>query len=288
MKWIFALNAESVDSYGDFARVAVWSAKQHSSLEAVCLFDGDGCELTDWMRAQGVQVVRARSRFRPELERATGGQSDSPALKIGAGAFLRMEIPRLARELGWTDEFVFYTDCDVIFQSDPRPLLEPLRPRFFAATPETFRNKPLHMNTGAMWMNVRALDDAAFETWTRKHFAQCLASSFDQGAFRSFYNPPHRLAWQLRVPDRVFYAPLSRVPLKTWKWNDLPLELNWKPYWGPNSKASVIHFHGLKPTQRALLSQGALPPNISQMHTPFWEQCAAQWDELLKEARGIH
>lgn len=284
MKWIFALNGESVDSYGDFVRVAVTSAQRHSSLQAVCLFDGDPCELSDWMRAQGVEVVRARSRFRPELERIARAQREPLVLRIGAGAFLRLEIPRLARELGWSDEFVFYTDCDVFFQSDPRPLLEPLRPQFFAATPETFRSKPLHMNTGAMWMNVHALDDAAFQTWTRQHFSQCLASSFDQGAYRSFYNPPHRLAWKLRVPDRLFYAVMSRLPLRTWQWDDLPPELNWKPYWGENPGASVIHFHGLKPTQRAQLASGTLPPFTSQMHTPFWEECAAKWDELLEES----
>lgn len=284
MKWIFALNGESVQSYGDFVRVAVFSARRNSSLQPVCLFDGDECELTQWLREQNVEVVRARSRFRPELERIAGEDQDALVLKIGAGAFLRLEIPRLARELGWRDEFVFYTDCDVIFQCDPRPLLEPLRPRFFAAAPETFQHKPLHMNTGAMWMNLRALDNPAFEKWTRRFFLKCLASSFDQGAYRSFYNPLHARAWKANVPDSLFYALMSRLPIRTWKWDALPLELNWKPYWGPNPKACVIHFHGLKPTQRQELQAGTLPPFIASMHTPFWEDCAAQWDELLKEA----
>jgi len=284
MKWIFALNAESVDSYGDFARVAVVSARKHSSLEAVCLFDGEEGDFTRWLRAQGVEVVRTRSQFYPDIARVATKHNSPFWLRVGAGAFLRLEIPRLARELGWDDEFVFYTDCDVMFRSDPRPLLEPLRPRLFAATPETFKDKPLHMNTGAMWMNVAALDDPQFVAWTRANMERCLAFAFDQGAFRAFYNPPHRLAWRLGIPESPFYGVMSRVPFKTWKWDDLPLELNWKPYWGPNPDASVIHFHGLKPTQRAELAAGTLPPFIATMHTPFWDECVAQWDGLLKEA----
>ena len=29
--------------------------------------------------------------------------------------------------------------------------------------------------------------------------------------------------------------------------NKLPLEYNWKPYWGINNEAKIIHFHGIKP-----------------------------------------
>jgi len=284
MKWIFALNAESVESYGDFARVAVLSARKHSSLDAVCLFDGDEGRFTSWLREQGVQVVRARSTFYDDIAREAKARNDPFWLRVGAGAFLRLEIPRVARELGWDDEFVFYTDCDVMFQSDPRPLLEPLRPKLFAAAPETFRDKPLHMNTGAMWMNVRALDDPGFVAWTHANIGKCLNFAFDQGAFRAFYNPLHRLAWKWNVSNSLFYGVMSRLPFKTWKWEPLPLELNWKAYWGPNPDARVFHFHGLKPTQRAELAAGTLPPFISVMHSPFWEECAAQWDELLKEA----
>lgn len=286
MKWIFALNAASVDSYGDFARVAIVSAKRYSSLQAVCLFDGEESQFTVWLREQGVEVVRVRSRFYDDIVRLAKARDVPPWVRIGTGAFLRLEIPRLARELGWADEFVFYTDCDVMFERDPRPLLEPLRPRLFCAAPETFSNKPLHMNTGAMWMNLRTLDDPDFEVWTRRNMEKCLDFAFDQGAMRAFYNPPHRLAWRLGVPNSPFYGVMSRLPFQTWKWENLPLELNWKPYWGPNPQACVIHFHGLKPTQRAELAAGQLPPFIAQMHTPFFDECAARWDELLKEARS--
>ena len=287
MKWIFALNAESVESYGDFARVAVVSARRYSTLEAVCLFDGEECEFSRWLEAQGVTVVRVRSRFYEEIAELAKACGVPYWLKVGGGAFLRLEIPHLARELGWEDEFVFYTDCDVIFEGDPRPLLEPLRPRFFAATPETFKNKALHMNTGAMWMNVRALDDPALQDWTRANLEKCLRFDFDQGALRVFYNPLHRLSWRLGLSNRLFYGVMSRLPVHSWQWESMPLELNWKPYWGANPAACIIHFHGLKPTGRVELKEGRLPSFISAMHTPFFDECAAKWDALLAKARAL-
>ena len=40
-------------------------------------------------------------------------------------------------------------------------------------------------------------------------------------------------------------------------WDDfevLPLEYNWKPYWGTNDNAIIVHFHGLKPGGDDVLS----------------------------------
>ncbi|BCM90837.1 hypothetical protein IAD21_02699 [Abditibacteriota bacterium] len=285
MKWVFALNAESVERYGDFARVAVVSAKRHSSLDAVCLFDGEEDEFTRWLQAQGVEVLHVRSRFYNDIQAVANARNGAGCARIATGAFLRLEIPRIAREYDWKDEFVFYTDCDVIFERDPYPLLETLRPHLFAATPETFKNKPLHMNTGAMWMNIKALEDPELDAWTRANMEKCLNFHFDQAVFRVFYNPLHRLAWRLGIPNSLFYGLMSRVPLHSWKWDDLPLELNWKPYWGPNLHACVIHFHGLKPTQRFELERKTLPSFISTMQTPFFDECATKWDDWLEKAR---
>ena len=287
MKWIFALNAESVDSYGDFARVAVVSALRHTSLEAVCLFDGGEGDFTRWLRAHGVQVVLARSRFHAQLKAIAQKRSAPWILQSGGGAFLRLEVPRLARELGWKDEFAFYTDCDVIFQSDPCSRLEAVRPRWFAACSESSLKRMLDLNTGAMWMNLKTLDGAAgFEAWTRAHLERCVDISFDQAAFRVWFNPIHRLAWRLGIADRRFYPVMARLPIRTWQWDKLPLELNWKPYWGANPGAAIIHFHGLKPTQRGELAAGTLPGFIARMHTPFFDECAAKWDGWLEVARA--
>jgi len=282
MKWIFALDAGSVDSYGDFVRVAVLSARKHSSLAPICLFDGDECELTQWMGEQGVEIIHVRSRLYDSIVEIATRRQMPFWLQFAPGTFLRLEIPRLARERGWNDEFVFYTDCDVMFAADPRPLLEPLRPRFFAACPETFKDKPLHLNAGVMWMNVRAMDDPAFDAWLDRNLERCCEWQYDQTACRVFYHPLHRLAWRLKVPYRLFYSLMARLPVRSWQWDDLPLELNWRPYWGENADASVIHFQGIKPTQR---DEVHTDPFIARMNTPFFQESALRWDEWLQLAR---
>jgi len=282
MKWIFALNAESVDSYGDFARVAVLSARKHSSLQPICLFDGDDCELTRWMQQQGVEIIHVRSRLYDAVVEIATRRGMPFWLRFAPGTFLRLEIPRLARELKWDDEFVFYTDCDVMFAADSRPFLEPLRPRFFAGAPETFKDKPLHLNAGVMWMNVAALDDQAFDAWVDANLERCCEFQFDQTCYRVFYNPLHRLVWQLKVPYEMSYRLMARLPARPWQWDDLPLELNWRPYWGDNDQASVIHFQGLKPSQR---DEVQTDPFVAKMNTPFFRKSALQWEEWLQLTR---
>src|SRR4051794_28018626 len=39
------------------------------------------------------------------------------------------------------------------------------------------------------------------------------------------------------------------------KYDPLPAEFNWKPYWGYNALASIVHFHGPKPIQATGLAQ---------------------------------
>ena len=36
------------------------------------------------------------------------------------------------------------------------------------------------------------------------------------------------------------------------QYNKLPLEYNWKPYWGINQNAKIIHFHGIKPNENVI------------------------------------
>jgi hypothetical protein len=289
MKWFFAFNQISEQSYGDFARVAVLSARQNTKLEAFCLYDGVPCDLTCWLEAHGVTILPAHFRFARWWQETAERRSLPSMARIALGAFLRFELVEVMARERLNDNFAFYTDCDVIFARDPEPLLAALKPHFFAVAPETFPHKRLHMNSGAMWLNCYTLrsENPPFFEFAEKHMEQAWSSSYDQGIYRAYFNPPHKWAWKMGIPDRLFYAVMSRLPLKTWKWDDLPLELNWKPYWGENDDAAIIHFHGLKPTQRAALERGELPPNIAAMHTPAWEKYAAQWENWLEKARAL-
>ncbi len=290
IKWIFAYSQGSEAAYGDLIRVAVTSARARTSLESICLYDGEETPLSLWLQSQGVQVVRCQTVLTPELQALSLKHNAPEILRTGRGAFLRFEIPRLARELGWTDEFVFYSDCDVMFERDPSALLRPLRPRLFAAAPETFRHNNLHMNSGAMWINLAAFAARMPElsAWTARHIEPVCAACWDQGALRVYFHPLHRFLWKIGVPDRLFYAVMTRLRVRMWKWDDLPLELNWKPYWGHNENACLVHFHGLKPTMRGEAERGELRPNIAVLDGPAFQAYATQWDELLKEASNVY
>lgn len=282
MKWIFAYSQGSEATYGDLIRVTVATARQNTNLEAFCLYDGQPTPLSLWIEAQGVTIVPCRSAFYDDLKKLSGQRQSPYILLAGSGAFLRLELPRIAQELNWPDRFVFYTDCDVMFLRDPQPLLAPLTPRYFCAAPETFQNKPLHMNSRAMWMNVAALREqtGALNDFTQSHFEQVVNAAWDQGALRVYFHPLHRFFGKLRIPDRVSYGLMTRLPLRSWKWEALPLELNWKPYWGENPQASVVHFHGIKPWHR-VQNRAELPSFFQVMWTPTFERYAAQWDEFL-------
>ena len=220
MKWFFAVSEVSMDHHDhDFRaliRSAVNSARANTQLAPHMIFDGEEGAFTQEIRALGVTVIRHRISFYDRLEAAQKGQRPdwTPYMFVASGALLRLEIPLL--EQG--DEFVLYTDCDVIFLKDP--VLKHIRPDVFAVAPERQQGSHEDMNSGVMVMNLPRLraDLPVLVSFLCENFAR--VSGFDQEAYRHFY----RGAWSGLTPD-----------------------YNWKPYWGINPEASVIHFHGPKP-----------------------------------------
>jgi hypothetical protein len=63
-------------------------------------------------------------------------------------------------------------------------------------------------------------------------------------------------------------------------WDDLPLELNWKTYWGLNRDAAILHFHGPKPYNRAALRE-EVPFMHRHIYSEHFETWCDQWDEAL-------
>jgi hypothetical protein len=180
------------------------------------IFDGEESAFTQEMRAVGVTVIRHRISFYDRLEAAQKAQRPDwrPYMFVASGALLRLEIPIIEQD----DDFVLYTDCDVVFLKDPG--LENFRPTVFAVAPERQQGSHEDMNSGVMVMNLPRLraDLSTLVTFLCENFAAI--NGFDQEAYRTFY----RGAWSGLTPD-----------------------CNWKPYWGINPEAKVIHFHGPKP-----------------------------------------
>lgn len=232
---------------------AVKSATEHTHLRAHLIYDGTANAFTKNLEELNVRIHHHRVSFYDALvERAAGSEE---YLSIGSGAFLRVEIPLIEKE----DEFVLYTDCDIMFLRAPGIL--DCRPSFFAcATQFSKTDYENDMNTGVMVMNVAALRDdlPAFTSFIKANLSSGWPG-FDQEHYRRFYRG---------------------------RWGRLPIEANWKPYWGTNPEAEILHWHGPKPaavSRKLKDTSFGMPASWEQL---FQEQSNSyrwymqQWDKF--------
>ena len=257
LRWFFALreNPASLETHAQLIRAAVHSAGQHTSLLPHFLYDGNDNSLTAWLTGRGIPIIRCRTRLLKALEQF----DDVAAREIARGAFLRLEIPRIMRENGWTDRDVLYTDCDVLFLREVVPELLSLRPELFAVAPQTKKSDYVKMNTGVMLMNIPGLarDEESFLQYCRENMSAISRNAWDQGAYREFY---------------------------AGRWNRLPLEFNWKPYWGDSSDARIVHFHGPKPFQSDLADGERATELVQRLASGDYRKLSALWKEVLAAA----
>lgn len=176
------------------------------------------------------------------------------------GIFLRVDLPFIAEQFGF-DDYVLYTDVDVMFLRDVTDLLQPVSCRYFAAAAESDRTTKLDMNSGVMWMylpEMRTLQEK-FWDFIRSKMDE-LPQYWDQGSYVRFY----------RSADGK--------PL----WDILPPELNWKPYWERNPDARIVHFHGPKPFQRNYIRSHY--PEIEHFSGGCYSELCDKWESRLLEA----
>ena len=184
---------------------------------------------------------------------------DNTKLAIARGAFLRIDIPVIAKKNNWDDSYIFYTDCDVMFTENWNQEFNLIKCKYFSVAPEIDIKNFNDFNTGAMIMNIKNLYEVKddFNQFIVSNIEECLSQAFDQTAYQIFFSESFdRL-------DPVY---------------------NWKTYWGKNSNAKLIHFHGLKPHHRSAISEGELKePFKSLLHNDFqyFTDC---WDKFLNDS----
>ncbi len=262
MQWYFALTEDSTAfrQYAEMVMVAVHTAKKATSLEPHCVYGGDN-DFTAWLGKHGLRIIWHRSFVREALEEL-GRQRQNPHLGAAlSGAFSRVEFPDIAKEIGG-DERVLYTDCDVMFLGEVAPELEANACRLFAVAPESVRDDYVNMNIGVMLMNTERLRESLpeFREYVSKNLAALEVESWVEAAYRWFY--------------RDESGPM---------WDRLRPELNWKPYWGENPEAKIIHFHGPKPYQRDHIDSHW--PELREHTVGAYEAELERWTRLLEEAR---
>lgn len=262
MKCFFDLNESAPHfwNYGEMLKVAIQSLRRHTRMEARVVYDGGDNYLYRWLVGYGVPVIHHRSSFYPALERLAQEADDPAILSHGAGILLKADLPELCAEHGWGGEQVLFCDCDVMFQGDPAPDWPALGAACFAAGPEEDPGAPERFNTGVLLLNLPAMLPRAAE------FRRFLESILPEAA---------RISWDQHAYRRFFRAE---------EWRPLRPELNWKPYWGYNPAARIVHFHGPKPWMRPQLAQGRVDPVHAPLVGPGFESYCARWDAFFAEA----
>lgn len=262
MQWFIALNdaGPAFAQYADMAKVAVHTAQTATSLQPHVIYDGGDNEFTAWLKRRGVPILPWRSSLFDELTAIGSSLPNTGFAGALPGIFLRVDLPVIAERLG-LDDYVLYTDSDVMFLRDVAEQLEPVRCRYFAAAPESDRATTDDMNSGVMWMHLPEMRKRQEEFWAFiRSKREELPTYWDQGTYVRFYRSA------------------EGKPL----WEMLPPELNWKPYWEPNPEARIVHFHGPKPFQRNYIQSHY--PEIEHLSGGCYLEMCDRWEAFLAEA----
>ncbi len=250
-KWYFCANERGLRNEFRLIRTAVLSARRNTSLVAHCVYDGQDCTELDWLLSEGVKVIRWTPSLEPELRHGYGEKYDT-----FRGHWLRIDIPILESE----DPQILYTDIDVMFRRDPAAY--GFSPRYVAVCEETRLGDRGHFNSGVMVMNLPAL--RAVRPWLLRQVR-------------------HRLTNDFRYPAHDQKS-LNDFLLEEAEW--MRPEFNWKPYWGPNEEAVIVHFHGPKPWHVAAIREGragTMKPAFRTLH----DRAPAGYDAFIAEFEAI-
>lgn len=232
-KWYFAVNEKGFADSDALLQVAIGSCLQNTGLHPICLYNGSDEAHIARLRSLGATVLPHRSSIEPILRAGYGAQYDT-----FSGHWLRIDIPLLEQE----DDTVLYTDIDVMFTAPP-PRLR--RPKYLSAAPERYRWRWPHFNSGVMVLHLPALRAV------HERFVAQITRRMAKG-----WHPPGH--------DQISYNRMFR-----WHHARLPLSMNWKPYWGVNGDARIVHFHGPKPVHVRAIHAGhtdAMLPVYSRLH----------------------
>jgi len=214
LRWYFAIDEQgSLGATGEDAKTAVLTARQAGGLEPHMLYYGARNDFTGWMERNGVRIIDTAPSFLAVMEQAeAAGTYHAHSI----GHWLRVAVPLVAQD----QKFVLYTDCDVIFLRHVN--WDAIRPAIFAAAPEFKADNWNYFNAGVMVLNVPQMH-ATYPAFEAHIISRITSGNWYHYDDEVALNEAYRGAWDRLDP-----------------------RLNWKPYWGYNSGAGILHFHGPK------------------------------------------
>lgn len=234
MKCYFTFNndIENNPPYLQMLEAALASARQNTTLDLYALFDGNKEDkIYQILQKYHIKTTICHLSFYDKLQHfydeAYEREHNMPLnrLKQAAANFMKFEIPEYEHD----DECILYTDLDTLFLKDINT--EKLYTKTLAAAPEFAQDYDRikgykYFNAGIMVINVPEL----------KKRRQQLFDMLDNK------KRPYQECW-----DQGFFNELYKDDFE-----ELPLEYNWKPYWGIHDKAKIVHLHGYIKPERPL------------------------------------
>ncbi len=219
MKCFFTISSGDHEYY-EMAKVLVLSALDNTDLELYCVYDGQENYFTKWLQLKSVIVLPWKITFLKDLKKIYDGKK---SIRFCRGTYLCMELPIIISAYNITDDFVLYVDTDVMFNGSIE--LNNQHPKLFSSSTDWEVDSWLRFSTGVIVMNTKKLrmQYPKFLIHLQTHnynFEFAKMGPCDQGAWNTFYTGKNEKL------DQVY---------------------DWKPWWGVNKNARIIHFSGPKP-----------------------------------------
>lgn len=230
MKWYFCLNQDALPQFSECVIAAVHSCIQNTTLQPHFLFDGARSEFTDYLESLGVTIHFHRVSFADELDASAAQGGYVPF--VARGAYLRFDIPLIEQQ----DQYVLYTDVDVLFLADP---VFECWPEVLAAAEEYERLESVCVpygkvfNSGVMLINV-----AGFAAERERLLSVARDSQFYFHGDGGYYDQG--------ALNRHFAGNFDK----------LDQSLNWRPFAKPPQAPVIVHFHGTKPWEVGHYARG--------------------------------
>ena len=251
--WFSGLNTQDKDKYLYYIEmysVAFISALHTTpNIKPYLILDGEIDEHIQKLIDKGLTVIKHKSLFYDDL--VDHYKTDTIAL----GAYLRIDIPKVCEILNIPNEYVLYTDNDVMFLDDVSELKNKTAKYFLCTGEGSQRFATNAINSGVMWINWKNMlsvyDD--FVLFIKNNFNKF--NVYDQDAIMQYFN--------------------SNI-------QELEYKYNYKPYWGESTDIKILHFHGPKPAH--VNSKDTYPYKF--MYTDFYYKMVEHYYKIYGENFG--
>jgi lipopolysaccharide biosynthesis glycosyltransferase len=229
INWFICLNDNSTE-FITLAKKAICSAEKFK-INKFCVYSGNNTEFIDFLNKHNTKIIRTEFSLGKKLIEIFPEKK----IEILLATYLRIDLPEIIKKDNlFKENYFLYTDCDIIFLKDPSTELNKLKPKYFCASSEFQKEKGAYFNAGVMWINLENMQKSAAEFKNFLLQTDFNSAKDDQSTLNTFYGS---------------------------KYDFLDIKFNWKPYWGINNDAFILHFHGPKPNlARNYLTQNTPVP----------------------------